>query len=191
MSATIPLQKQYKENIAPALQKALEIKNKLAIPKVDRIHVNVGIGSMVSSGNKDFSNIVENITNITGQKPVVTKAKKAISNFKLREGMPVGVTVTLRGDKMYSFLNRLVNIALPRVRDFRGITKKSFDGSGNYHIGIKECSIFPEINPDDISKIHGLQISIITSANNDEEGYELLKALGFPFKEAKVEQNNS
>ncbi len=191
MTAIIPLQRQYKDSIAPALQKTLEIKNKLAIPKVDRIHVNVGIGSMVSSGNKDFSNIVENIANITGQKPIVTKAKKAISNFKLREGMPVGVTVTLRGEKMYSFLNRLVNIALPRVRDFRGITKKSFDGRGNYHIGIKECSIFPEINPDDISKIHGLQISVITSANNDEEGYELLKALGFPFKEAKVDQNNS
>jgi len=191
MSDVKPLEKQFKQEIAQALQKKLGIKNIHAIPQIERVHINVGIGSYINAGNKDFSNIVENISLISGQSPIVTKAKKAISNFKLRIGMPVGVSTTLRGQRMYSFVNRLVNIALPRVRDFRGITKKSFDGSGNYHIGVKECTIFPEINPDDISKIHGLQISIITSAKNDEEGYELLTALGFPFKEAKENNQQS
>ncbi len=184
MSQVQTLENKFKETILPDLQKRLGFKNVHSAPKIEKVVVNVGIGSFVSSGNKDYSGIVKNIALITGQQPVVTKSKKAISNFKLRIGMPVGVTSTLRGDKMYSFIQRLVNIALPRVRDFRGINKKSFDGHGNYHIGIKECTIFPEINPDDLSKVHGLEISIVTTAKTDEHGFELLKDLGFPFQKA-------
>lgn len=178
----------YLEDIAPALQKELGTANKMSIPKVEKIKINVGIGSYLQrSGGKDYNEIVENITAIAGQKPIVTHAKKAISNFKLRQGMPVGVTVTLRGNRMYDFLNKLINITLPRIRDFRGISRKSFDGQGNFNIGIKEHLVFPEINPDDITKVHGVEVCIVTSAKTDEEGYQLLLKMGFPFKEAKKE----
>jgi len=154
------------------------------VPKLKKVVVNAGLGSMYTAGNKDFTEFEENFKAVTGQKPVVKKAKKAISNFKIREGMPNGVMVTLRGDRMYDFIEKLVHIVFPRVRDFRGISPKSFDGKGNYSVGLKEHIVFPEINPDDIVKIHGLQICVNTSAENDEHGRALLTALGFPFKRA-------
>jgi len=171
----------FKTKITPALQKELGLTNINAVPKVTTVKVHVGIGSMAKK-TKDFSDVISNISKITGQKPVITKSKKAISNFKLREGMPVGLMVTLRGNKMYEFLYRLVNIALPRVRDFRGISPRAFDGCGNYSIGFKEAIVFPEINPDDVLNVHGMQITLVTTAKNDEQGLALLKAMGFPFK---------
>jgi len=145
------------------------------------IKINVGIGTLAKN-TKDFSDVINNIALITGQKPVLTMAKKSISNFKLRVGTPVGVTVTLRGDKMYEFLYRLVHIVLPRVRDFRGLNPKAFDGKGNYSIGFKEALVFPEINPDNVSNVHGIQITIVTTAQDNESGKALLKAIGIPFK---------
>ena len=185
MSKVKDLKTRFNDEILPEVQKTLDCKNKMAIPKVTKVKINVGIGSYVKNHNKDFSGIVENITAIAGQKPVINKAKKAISNFKVREGMEVGISVTLRGERMYDFINKLVNIVFPRVRDFRGISPKSFDGNGNYSVGFKEHTVFPEISPDDIMKIHGVQVNISTTAKNNEEGYELLKALGFPFKKEK------
>jgi large subunit ribosomal protein L5 len=131
---------------------------------------------------KDYSDIEKNVMMISGQKPVVTKAKKAISNFKLREGMPNGITVTLRGERMYDFVHRLVNVTCPRMRDFRGVSPKAFDGKGNYSLGIKDCSVFGEINPDDIAHIHGVQVTVVTTAKDDESAMKLLSALNFPFK---------
>lgn len=174
-------EKYYKE-ILPALQKELGIKNINAVPKITKIVVNAGLGSMYTAGNKDFTEFTENFKAITGQAPVIKKSKKAISNFKLREGLPNGVMVTLRGERMYDFLNKLVNIVFPRIRDFRGISKKAFDGHGNYSVGIKEHTVFPEINPDDLIKVHGLQVCINTTAKTDEDALALLTAFGFPFK---------
>lgn len=155
----------------------------MAVPMPSKITVNVAIGSLLSSaGSKDYSPIVTTIAQITGQKPIVRKSRKAISNFKLRLGMPVGICTTLRGNHMYDFLNKLINVVLPRVRDFRGVSKKAFDGHGNYNIGLKEYTVFPEIRPDDVVKNHGVQVTIVTSAGTDEKGYLLLKELGFPFK---------
>lgn len=176
------LKEKYQKEILPALQKELGIKNVNAVPKVTKVVVNAGLGSMYTRGVKDFTEFVENFKAITGQTPIVRKSKKAISNFKLREGLPNGVMVTLRGNRMYDFLNRLVNVVFPRTRDFRGISRKAFDGNGNYSVGITEHTVFPEINPDDLVKIHGLQVCINTTAKNDEEGMALLTALGFPFK---------
>ncbi|PIR55304.1 50S ribosomal protein L5 [Candidatus Peregrinibacteria bacterium CG10_big_fil_rev_8_21_14_0_10_36_19] len=176
------LKTRFNSEILPELKKTLGIKNDMAMPKLKKVTINVGIGTYIKTHGKDFDNVVENIAKITGQKPVVAKAKKAISNFKLREDNPVGVTVTLRGQRMYDFINKLVNIVFPRVRDFRGISPKSFDGNGNYNVGFKEHTVFPEISPDDVMKLHGVEVSITTTAKNDEEGYELLKSLGFPFK---------
>lgn len=167
--------------IVPELQKELGIKNVHAVPRVTKVLVNVGIGSL-GKQTKDFSEVIDNVSKITGQKPVVTKAKLAVSNFKLRKGMPVGITNTLRGRKAYDLIERLVNIVLPRVRDFRGLSTKSFDGKGNYSVGFKEALVFPEINPDDVANVHGIQVTIVTSAQNDEEGMALLKQIGFPFK---------
>jgi len=144
--------------------------------------LNVGIGSYVQSHNKDYSKIVENITAIAGQKPVIAKARKSISNFKVREGEAIGIMVTLRGKRMYDFLNKLINVVFPRVRDFRGISRKAFDGKGNYSIGFKEHIVFPEAVQDDLTKVHGLQVNISTSAKTNEQGLKLLEALGFPFK---------
>ena len=171
----------FKTKIVPALQKELGLKNVMSVPRLKLVKVNVGIGTL-SKNTKDFSDVIENIAKITGQRPVITKAKMAISNFKLRKGMPIGVAVTLRGKGMYEFIYRLVNVALPRVRDFRGLSTKSFDGKGNYSIGLKESLVFPEINPDNVLNVHGLQITIATTAKDNEEGMVLLKQLGFPFK---------
>jgi len=176
------LQARFTKDILPKLKEKLGKKNTMSVPKITKIKVNVGMGSYIKSHNKDYSNIIENIAAITGQKPVLTKAKKAISNFKVRQGEIVGTSVTLRGKRMYVFLNKLINIVFPRVRDFRGLNKKGFDGTGNYSIGFREHTVFPEISPDDVIKTHGMQISIVTSAKTDEEGLELLTALGFPFK---------
>jgi large subunit ribosomal protein L5 len=171
------------KDVAEKLQKELKISNKHLIPKVEMITINVGVGSLVQRDKKALDEVVENITAITGQKPVVKRSRKSISNFKLREGMPVGVSVTLRGENMITFLNKLINIVFPRIRDFRGFTKKSFDGQGNLSIGVKEHLVFPEINPDDIVTIHGVQITIKTSTRDDEAAYKLLSEFGFPFKE--------
>jgi large subunit ribosomal protein L5 len=171
----------FTSKIVPELKKDLKVNNIWAVPRLDKVCLGIGIGTLTKN-TKDFSDVLDNLARIAGQKPVVTKSKKAISNFKLREGVPAGLVVTLRGKRMYDFIYRLVNIALPRVRDFRGISPKAFDGKGNYSIGFKEATVFPEINPDDVLNVHGLQINIITTARNDEQGFTLLKHLGFPFK---------
>lgn len=176
------LKTRYTEEMVPKLKEKLGIKNVMAVPKVTKVTLNAGIGNIVSKGDKNYDHVVENITAITGQKPVLRRAKKSVSNFKVREGMVIGISVTLRGEKMYAFLNKLVNIVFPRVRDFRGISLKAFDGNGNYAIGFKEHIVFPEISPDDVMKIHGLQVNISTTAKNNEEGLALLTEMGFPFK---------
>lgn len=174
----------FNKEVVPALQKELGIKNRMAVPRVSMVKLNVGIGTLTKN-TKDYSDVVSNVAKIAGQQPVVTKAKLAISNFKLRKGMPTGITVTLRGKDMYEFIYRLVNIVFPRVRDFRGLSTKSFDGHGNYSVGFKEALVFPEINPDDVLNVHGLQVTIGTTAQNDEEGRALLGHMGFPFKKPK------
>ncbi len=170
----------YKDEVAPALMKKFEYKSVMQIPKLDKIVINVGAGE-ARENSKVIDAIVSDITQIAGQKPVVCKAKKSVANFKLREGMPIGVKVTLRGDKMYEFLDRFFNLSLPRVRDFRGINPNSFDGRGNYAMGIKEQLIFPEIDYDKIDKVRGMDIIMVTTANTDEEARELLKLMGAPF----------
>jgi len=182
MAKAIELQQRFNEEIVPKLKEELGIKNNMAVPKITKIKVNVGMGTYIKSKSKDFSNIVENVTAITGQKPIVTRAKKAVSNFKVRENDPVGATVTLRGKRMYAFLNKLINIVFPRVRDFRGISPKAFDKNGNYSVGFKEHVVFPEISHDDVINLHGLQVTIVTNTDSDEEAFTLLKLLGFPFK---------
>lgn len=184
----LTLKEHYKQNIAPALQKDLKIKNVCAVPKVTKVKINVGLGSFLAA-KKDYSEVIENVAAISGQKPVINKARKAISNFKIRKGLPIGVSVTLRGDKMYDFITKLVNITLPRIRDFRGISPKGFDGNGNYSLGILENTVFPEINPDNIEKTHSLEITVVTTARDDGEGFKLLKAMGFPFQ-AKKEKSS-
>lgn len=174
------LKKTYKEQVAPALMEKFQYKSIMQAPKLEKIVINMGVGE-AKENQKFLDNAVEEMTIIAGQKPVVTKARKSISNFKVREGMAVGCKVTLRGDHMYEFFDKLVNIALPRVRDFRGVSKTAFDGRGNYALGIKEQLIFPEINYDKIDKIRGMDIIITTTANTDEEARELLKLMGMPF----------
>ena len=172
--------KRYKEEIVPTLIKEFGYKNVNEVPKLVKIVLNMGLGD-VKDNSKSFNTAVEELTLIAGQKPVATKAKKAISNFKVRAGMKIGAKVTLRGTRMYEFFDRLVAIALPRVRDFRGVSDKSFDGRGNYAMGIKEQLIFPEISYDKVEKIRGLDIAFITTAKTDAEAKALLKALGLPF----------
>ena len=174
------LKTKYTEEVAPALMKKFEYKSSMQIPKFDKITINVGAGEARDNA-KVLDAVVADLMKITGQKPVVTKAKKSVANFKLREGMPIGAKVTLRGDKMWEFLDRLFNVALPRVRDFRGISADGFDGRGNYALGIKEQLIFPEIEYDKIDKIRGMDIIICTTAETDEEARELLKLVGAPF----------
>ncbi len=169
------------KNIADRLQKKLGIKNQYAVPRVDKVILNVGMGTFLRN-SKDYSEIVENVRKLSGQHPIVTISKKAISNFKLRENTPIGVKVTLRGKRMYEFLDKLVKIVFPRIRDFRGLPPKAFDKTGNYTIGLKEVVVFPEVNPDDLNKIHGLEITIVTTAKDAAEGYKLLQEFGFPFK---------
>ena len=171
----------YVKDVAPALMKKFGYKSVMQIPKLDKIVVNVACGE-AGSNSKVMDAILSDLSKITGQKPVITKAKKSIANFKLREGMNVGAKVTLRADRMYEFLDRLFNVALPRVRDFRGISANSFDGRGNYSLGIKEQLIFPEIDYDKIDKIRGMDITFTTTANTDEEARELLRLMGAPFE---------
>ena len=180
MMATPRLKDKYVKEIVPALKQRFAYKSIMQVPKIEKICVNKGMGIAVTD-KKLIDVALEEITTITGQKSVSTKSKKAISNFKLRENMPIGVRVTLRGDKMYEFLDRLMNIALPRVRDFRGVSGKGFDGRGNYTLGVKEQIIFPEISIDKVNKISGMDITFVTTAKTDEESFELLKAFGMPF----------
>ncbi|RJR10333.1 50S ribosomal protein L5 [Candidatus Parcubacteria bacterium] len=179
------LKDKYKKELKKDLQKTLQLKNIMAVPKVEKVVVNIGIGK--ATQDKQWVELATSILErITGQKAMTTKARKSISNFKVREGMVVGAKVTLRGDKMYDFIDKLVNITLPRLRDFFGLDlKKGFDKHGNYTIGFKEHIVFPEISMDDLDKIHGLEMTVVTSAHNDQETLELLKALGFPFKNSK------
>ena len=178
----VGLKSKYLETIVPNLMKQFEYKNIHEVPKVIKVTVNRGLGE-ASQNAKALEASLSEIAIITGQKPVVTRAKKAIAGFKIREGMPVGVMVTLRSSKMYDFLDRLINLSLPRIRDFRGISPKSFDGRGNYTLGVREQLIFPEVEYDKIDQIRGMDISIITTARNDEEGRALLKEMGMPFRE--------
>lgn len=175
------LKDKYEAEARPALMKKFEYKSPMQIPKLDKIVVNVGCGKEANGNAKVIEAVVRDLTAITGQKPVVTLAKKSVANFKLREGMPVGAKVTLRSDRMWEFLDRLFNVALPRVRDFRGISANSFDGRGNYAFGLKEQIIFPEIDFDKVDAIRGMDICFVTTAKTDEEAKELLKALGAPF----------
>lgn len=175
----------YKKEIIPALMNKLGYKSIMQVPKIDKVVVNMGVGDAVQDP-KIMEEAVRDIEAITGQKSSVRKAKKAISNFKLRQGMNIGVMVTLRRERMYEFLDRLINVALPRVRDFRGLSDKSFDGRGNYTLGVKEQIIFPEINVDKVTKVLGMDITLVTTANTDAEAYELMLAFGFPFRKKEV-----
>jgi large subunit ribosomal protein L5 len=175
------VQNQYKERVAPQLKEKFKYENVHQIPKLEKVVLNMGLGEAIQN-IKIIDSAVEELMLIAGQRPVVTRARKSIAAFKLRAGMPIGCMVTLRRERMYDFFNKLVNVALPRVRDFRGISPKAFDGSGNYSLGIKEHIIFPEIDYDKIDKIKGMNISIVTSAESDEEGRELLTLMGMPFR---------
>ena len=175
------LKEQYVNEIAPALNKKFGYKSVMQIPKLDKVIINVAAGEAKENA-KVIDSISGDLAKITGQKPIVCRAKKSVANFKLREGMPIGVKVTLRGEKMWEFMDRLFNVALPRVRDFRGINPNSFDGRGNYSMGIKEQLIFPEIEYDKIDKVRGMDVCFVTTANTDEEGRELLKLMGAPFE---------
>ena len=174
------LQETYAKEIAPALMKKFNYKSVMQIPKLDKVVINVGCGE-ARDNSKVLEAVVSDLTTITGQKAVITKAKKSVANFKLREGMPIGAKVTLRGNKMWEFLDRLFNVALPRVRDFRGISADSFDGRGNYALGIREQLLFPEIEYDKVEKIRGMEMIFVTTAQTDEECKELLRLLGMPF----------
>lgn len=174
------LKELYREQLVPTLQKELGYQNVMQVPRLTKIVVNVGVGEALQNA-KALDAAVQDITTITGQKPIVTRARKSIASFKLREGNPIGVKVTLRGDRMWDFLDRLCNLALPRQRDFRGISPDSFDGRGNYTLGLTEQLIFPEIDYDSIDKIRGLELTVVTTAQTDEEGYQLLRYLGMPF----------
>ncbi len=171
----------YQENVIPALMKRFGYQNRMEVPRLEKIVINMGLGEAIQN-IKILDSAVQELSQITGQKPIITKAKKSIAQFKLRTGMPIGCMVTLRKEKMYEFFNRLVNVALPRVRDFKGVSGKSFDGRGNYSLGIREQLIFPEIHYDKIDKVKGMNIIIVTTAKTDEEGKELLKLLGMPFR---------
>lgn len=176
------LREKYKNDIAPALAKEFEIKNPMAIPRVEKIILNMGLGE-ASANAKILDVATEELKTISGQKPVITKAKKSIAAFKLRQGMAIGTMVTLRGSRMYEFLDRLISVALPRVRDFRGVSAKAFDGRGNYTLGVREQLIFPEIDFNKVDKTRGMNISIVTTATNDDQARSLLKALGMPFRQ--------
>ncbi|WP_033542788.1 50S ribosomal protein L5 [Planococcus sp. CAU13] len=175
------LKEKYVNEITPALVSKFEYKSVMQAPKVDKIVINMGVGEAVQN-TKSLDAAVEELQTISGQKPVITKAKKSIAGFRLREGMPIGCKVTLRGERMYDFLDKLIAISLPRVRDFRGVSNKSFDGRGNYTLGVKEQLIFPEIDYDKVNKVRGMDIVIVTTANSDEEARELLTQFGMPFQ---------
>ena len=175
------LKEKFNKEITPALVSKFNYKSVMQVPRVDKIVVNMGVGDAVQNA-KALDNAVEELAIITGQKPLITRAKNSIAGFRLREGMPIGAKVTLRGERMYEFLDKLVSVSLPRVRDFRGVSKKSFDGRGNYTLGVREQLIFPEIDYDQVSKVRGMDIVIVTTANTDEEARELLTQIGMPFQ---------
>src|SRR6266481_9997307 len=176
------LRSRFEKEIAPALMKELDLKNSMAVPRLHKIVVNMGVGEATQNA-KILDPAVNELGQITGQKPVVTRARKSIAAFKVREGMPIGAMVTLRGDRMYEFFDRLVSIVLPRVRDFRGVSMKSFDGRGNYTLGLRDQLIFPEISYEKVDKIRGMNVTIVTTARTDDEARELLKQLGMPFRQ--------
>ena len=175
------LKERYQKDVAPQIAKELGITPPMAVPRIEKVVINMGMGEAIAN-QKILDTAADELRAITGQKPVITKAKKSIASFKLRQGMPIGVVVTLRGERMYEFLDRLVSVALPRVRDFRGVSPKAFDGRGNYTIGIREQLIFPEIDFNKVDKLRGMNISIVTTARNDEQARALLKGLGMPFR---------
>jgi len=175
------LKEKYLKEIVPSLKEKIGAENVMQVPKVEKVVLNMGIGTFIRTGNKDFSVLKDHLAHIAGQAPTVRYARKSVSNFKVREGMPVGLSVTLRGEKMYAFLEKLINAVLPRVRDFRGINKNGFDKEGNYNFGIKEHSIFLEVPQDDVVKNHGIQITVKTTAKEKEAGKQLLTMMGFPF----------
>jgi large subunit ribosomal protein L5 len=177
------LKEKYQKEVVPALMKDFDMNNKMQVPTLVKMVVNIGMGE-ARDDTKTLDAAMADLASITGQKPVVTKAKKSIANFKLREGQAIGLKVTVRGNRMWSLLDRLINVALPRVRDFRGVSQKSFDGRGNYTLGLREQLIFPEIDYDSIDKIRGMEITIVTTAPNDEQGAALLSYLGMPFRKA-------
>jgi large subunit ribosomal protein L5 len=174
------LKRKYQDDVIPAMMKEFGYKNSMQVPRLDKITVNVGVGEATQNAKAIDATVAE-ITAITGQKPVVTRAKKAIANFKLREGVPIGCMVTLRRERMYEFLDRLIHVALPRVRDFKGISSRAFDGRGNYSLGLREQIIFPEIHADRVEKTRGMTVTIATTANTDQEGLALLRLMGMPF----------
>jgi len=173
----------YRAEVAPALKERFDIQNPMRIPKIEKIVVNMGVGEAVAN-SKAMDGAVEDLTKITGQKPQIRRARKSIAGFKIREGMPVGARVTLRNERMWEFLDRLVTVALPRVRDFRGISPKSFDGRGNFELGLREQLIFPEVSYDSVDATRGLDVAVVTTAETDEEGRELLRLLGMPFRQS-------
>lgn len=173
---------EYREEILPKMMDKFDYESVMAAPKVKKIVINVGLGD-AKEDQKLLDTVVDEIAAITGQKPTITRAKKSVANFKIREGMPIGVKATLRGNLMWEFLYKLINVTLPRIRDFRGVSPKSFDGRGNYSLGIQEHTVFPEISIDNVDKVHGLEVTVVTSSENDEEAYELLKLMGMPFRE--------
>lgn len=175
------LQERYKNEIVPSLMKSLDLRNVMEVPRIQKVIVNIGVGEALDNA-KALDAAVGDLTAIVGQKPVVQKARKSIANFKLREGRAIGVKVTLRGERMWSFIDRLVNVALPRVRDFRGVSPNSFDGRGNYTLGLREQLVFPEIEYDKIDKLRGLEVTIVTTARNDDEARQLLQMIGMPFR---------
>lgn len=177
------LKERYRSELAPALKERFEYRNIMQVPKVEKVVINMGVGD-AAQDSKALDAAMRDLATITGQKPVVARAKKSVANFKIRQGMPIGCRVTLRGSRMYDFLDKLINIALPRIRDFRGVSPRSFDGRGNYSLGIREQLIFPEIDYDSIDKLRGMDITIVTSADTDEEALELLRGLGMPFRAA-------
>ena len=176
------LKERFDKEVRAALMKELGFENPMQVPRIDKVVVNMGLGEAISNG-KILDASIEQLSAITGQKPVITKARKSIANFKLRQGQSIGAMVTLRGDRAYEFLDRLVNVALPRVRDFKGVSPKAFDGKGNYTLGVHEQIIFPEIDYDKVEKIKGMNITVVTTARDDEEGRALLRALGMPFRQ--------
>ncbi|MFV2065358.1 MAG: 50S ribosomal protein L5 [Pirellulales bacterium] len=175
------LQEKYEQEILPALVKQLDRTNRLSLPRLEKIVVNMGVGSAITD-KKHMEEAVDALAQITGQKPLITLARKSIAGFKLREGMPIGCKVTLRGRRMFEFLDRLISLAIPRVRDFRGLSPKAFDGRGNYSLGLSEQLVFPELNPDKYTRVQGMNVTIVTSAHDNDEARELLKGFGMPFK---------
>ncbi len=175
------IQERYRNEVVPQLIREFSLGNVMEVPRIKKVVVNIGVGSETLNDNKALDAAVGDLTAIAGQKPIITKARKSISNFKLREGKSIGVKVTLRGERMWSFLDRLMNVALPRVRDFRGVSPDAFDGRGNYTLGLREQLVFPEIEYDKIDKLRGMEVTVVTSARTDEQGWRMLQLLGMPF----------